>query len=59
MYGTHNFFAVAGKEVFGAFFDSAAKVEFDVGFTHLDELVITADDADVYLIEGGSVDEIR
>lgn len=58
LYGTHNFFVVAGKEVFGAFFDSAAKVEFDVGFTHLDELVITADDADVYLIEGGSVDEI-
>lgn len=59
LYATHNFLVVAGeKGAFGAFFDSAARAEFDIGYTHLDELKITATDVDVYLIDGANIDDI-
>ena len=58
LYGSHNFILVSGKETFGVFFDTAGKVTFDVGYTDPDELVVTARDVDVYLIEEESALEI-
>lgn len=60
MYGAHNFIVVTGENTFGIFVDSPGCVIFDVGFTNLDELVITSEskDIDVYLIKENSVKEI-
>lgn len=55
-YGAHNFIVVAGKENFGLFVDYPAKLTFDIGYTRMDTLQITCEDADLYLyvIEGES-----
>ena len=58
LYCAHNFFVVSGKKTFGAFFDSADKVVFDVGYTDCDELTVTARDVDLYIIEGESILDI-
>lgn len=57
LYASHNFLVINGKETFGVFFDYPGIITFDVGYTHLDELVITLEepDADVYLLEGGDI----
>ena len=55
LYGSHNFIVVSGEKTFGVFFDSADKVTFDIGYTDPDELVVTAHDVDVYIIEGKSI----
>ncbi len=56
LYGTHNFFIVSGQVLFGAFFDYAGVISFDVGYTHRDTLRITADDynMDIYIITGNT-----
>lgn len=59
LYAAHNFFVVTdGTDTFGAFFDTAAKAEFDIGYTRLDELIVTATDADVYIVEGENADDV-
>ena len=58
LYGAHNFIVLTGEETFGVFFDSAGRVVFDVGYEDPDELKITAWNADVYVIEGGSAKEV-
>ena len=60
LYASHNFLVVAGEETFGVFFDYPGIISFDVGYTHLDELVITLEepDADVYILEGSDIRSI-
>ena len=58
LYATHNFLIVSGKHrTFGLFLDYSGIVSFDVGYTHLDTLVITPEDGnlDLYLIEEDSL----
>ena len=58
LYCAHNFLVVSGERTFGVFFDSADKVTFDIGYTDPDEMVVTAHDVDIYLVEGESVLDI-
>ncbi len=61
LYGAHNFLIVAGgRKSFGVFVDHPGKIVFDVGYTKLEELVISIPDKNVclYIIEAGSPEEI-
>lgn len=60
LYGSHNFLIVDGKDRFGAFFDYPSHLEFDIGYSHFDEIVITPEEAnlDVYIVEGDSLLDI-
>ncbi len=60
LYAAHNFLLVFGTRTFGLFFDAAGIVSFDVGETHIDQLVVSLDDpdVDVYLIEGEGLEDI-
>ncbi len=53
LYGAHNFLLVDGKEPFGLFVDTPAKVTFDVGYTKYDELRISVEDNafELYVID--------
>ena len=55
LYGAHNFIVVFGEKTFGAFFDCAGEVVFDIGYSDRDMLTVTSEDADVYILEGESV----
>ena len=57
LYASHNFLVIAGETTFGVFFDYPGIISFDVGYTHMDELVITLEepDADVYILEGSDI----
>ena len=54
LYSAHNFFIVSGSETFGAFFDTAGIISFDMGETDIDRIQVTLEypDCDLYLIEG-------
>ena len=41
LYGSHNFFIVAGKEAFGAFFDTPARVVFEIDYHGSGKIVVT------------------
>lgn len=60
LYASHNFLVIAGETTFGVFFDYPGIISFDVGYTHMDELVITLEepDADVYILEGSDIRQI-
>lgn len=60
LYAAHNFIVVDGKERFGLFVDYPGILTFDVGYTDISVLKITASDwnLDVYVIEGDSVKDI-
>ena len=66
LYGAHNFMilcrenrAEKKEKSFGIFVDDPGKVVFDVGETHLDELVITADrNCVIYVIKGENLKDI-
>ncbi len=61
LYGSHNFMVIKGKEkLLGVFFDDPAWFEFDLGFTHPNEAIMTSrfGDLSVYLIEAASVNQI-
>ena len=60
LYAAHNFIVVSGKATFGLFIDYPGILTFDVGYTDLSVLKITASDwnLDVYVIEGDSVTDI-
>ncbi|MBP0956289.1 MAG: alpha-glucosidase [Oscillospiraceae bacterium] len=60
LYGSHNFIIVSGKVTFGAFFDYAGKMEFDIGYTKRSEMKINAEKNDlvVYIITGENEKDI-
>ena len=60
LYGAHNFFIVDGKERFGVFIDYPGEIEFDIGYTSIDEMYIYPKDMNLefYIIEGDSLKDI-
>lgn len=60
LYGSHNFILICGAVTFGAFFDYAGKMEFDIGYTKRSVLRIKAakNDLVVYLITGKNEKDI-
>ena len=54
LYGAHNFIIIAGEETFGLFFDYPARLTFDIGFTRMDTLRVSCENADLelYVIDG-------
>ncbi|MGN0154206.1 MAG: TIM-barrel domain-containing protein [Lachnospiraceae bacterium] len=60
LYGAHNFIILSGETSFGIFVDYPSKLTFDIGYTRMDELVITCKDAnlDFYIIEGENAYDI-
>ena len=60
LYGSHNFIIVSGKQTFGAFFDYAGEIEFDIGYTKRNEMKITPKTSDliVYIITGENEKDI-
>lgn len=60
MYGSHNFIVVDGEEAFGAFFDTPAKVVFDVDSQENGLLAITCSSPDLrlYLIDGSNAYDV-
>lgn len=58
LYASHNFIVVSGARTFGAFFDCAGRVTFDIGYTDKDALTVTSCDVDLYVIEGESILDI-
>lgn len=60
LYGAHNFIVISGKQTFGMFIDYPTDLTFDIGFTKVDELVISCAEAnlDLYIIEGENAYDI-
>ena len=60
LYGAHNFIIVSGKTTFGLFFDYPSKLTFDIGYTRMDTLQVSCDNADldIYVIEGENAYDI-
>lgn len=60
LYGSHNFIIISGSVTFGAFFDYAGKVEFDIGYTHRNLMQIKAaqNNLSVYIITGENEKDI-
>ncbi len=60
LYGSHNFIIISGKQTFGAFFDFAGEIEFDIGYTKRSEMKITPKTSDhiVYIITGDNEKDI-
>lgn len=56
LYGAHNFIIIAGKQNFGLFFDYPARLTFDIGYTRMDTLKVSCENADLnlYVISGDS-----
>ena len=56
LYGAHNFIVIAGKQTFGIFFDYPARLTFDIGYTRMDTLTVSCENADLnlYAINGDS-----
>lgn len=54
LYGAHNFILISGNRTFGAFFDDPGRIEFDIGYTHGDQMRIRSEQNDltVYIITG-------
>ena len=49
LYGSHNFILIRGDVTFGAFFDYAGKMEFDIGYTRRDLMQIKAAKNDLFI----------
>ena len=60
LYGSHNFIIVRGESTFGAFFEYAGKIEFDIGYTKRSVMQIRAakNDLAVYIITGKNEKDI-
>lgn len=56
LYAAHNFIVISGERTFGLFIDYPTRLVFDIGYTKMSELVISAERADlkVYIIDGES-----
>ena len=50
LYSAHNFFIVSGRETFGAFFDTAGIISFDMGETDIDRIQVALEypDCDLF-----------
>ena len=63
LYGAHNFVMVSGKnDKYGIFIDYPGRVTFDIGYSSLNEMIITTKTSDVavYIIEGNtSIDIVK
>lgn len=51
LYGAHNFIVIFGETVTGLFFDTPAKIEFDIGWTDYDKLLVKSDVDGLFLYE--------
>lgn len=60
MYGAHNFLVVDGETAFAAFFDTPAKVVFDIGALDSGTLSVTCESPDLrlYMVEGESAYDV-
>lgn len=60
LYGSHNFIIVSGNKTFGAFFDYAGEITFDIGYTRRNDMIITPDAMDLvlFIIEGDNEKDI-
>ncbi|MDO5147896.1 MAG: glycoside hydrolase family 31 protein [Oscillospiraceae bacterium] len=60
LYGSHNFIIISGRQTFGAFFDYAGRMEFDIGYTRRSKMQIKAEKNDliVYIITGENEKDI-
>ena len=60
LYGSHNFIIICGKQTFGAFFDYAGRMEFDIGYTKRSLMQIKPEKNDiaVYIITGENEKDI-
>lgn len=60
LYGAHNFIIISGKNTYGIYVDYPSNLTFDIGYTRIDELIITCDDAnlDFYIIDGDNAYDI-
>lgn len=60
LYGAHNFIIISGKNTFGIFVDTPAKVTFDIGYTDLNSLEITPAEPNLalYIITGSEKKDI-
>ncbi len=56
LYGAHNFLVVAGTVSFGLFFDYPSTLTFDIGYTRIDTLQVSCEEADLnlFVIDGDS-----
>lgn len=60
LYGSHNFIIICGNVTFGAFFDYAGKIEFDIGYTkrNLMKIKVPKNDLVLYIITGENEKDI-
>ena len=59
LYGSHNFLIVDGEQTFGAFFDTPARVIFDIDFEGSGKIEILAEQGvAVYFVEGENANDI-
>ncbi len=61
LYASQNFFVVSdGEKSVGVYVDTPGIVTFDIGYTKMDELVISFEDfaADIYIIDGDGIKDI-
>lgn len=60
LYGAHNFIILTGSKTFGLFFDYPARLTFDIGYTRMDTLTVSCENADLdlYVINGDSAYDI-
>lgn len=54
LYGAHPFIIVDGVQTFGVFVDYGSKIQFDIGYSRINELKITVQEPDytLYIIHG-------
>ncbi len=60
LYGAHNLIVVAGAKTFGLFFDYPSAMTFDIGYTRMDTLQVSCDEANLnlFVIDGDSAYDI-
>lgn len=60
LYAAHNFIVISGKKNVGLFFDEPSKMTFDIGYTHQNRLVVSAErqDMKLYVIDGDSAYDV-
>ena len=59
MYGSHNFIIVDGKNTFGAFFDTPARVVFDIDYSVSGKInILSEQGVAVYIVDGDNACDI-
>jgi len=49
LYGAHNFLIIFGEEIFGLFFETPSRINFDIGFSKSDILSVQTEDTGINL----------